>query len=165
MNTIEDAALIDAVRQQMTRSVARQVAAAGNLANVDTPVPSLEREADRLEALRSCAIIDTHSDADFDDLVAVASVIAEAPQAWIAFVDETRWWVKAWVGHAPRELPRTAVLCAESMVTAEPMVERAGWDISSAPEQAPTASAEKVTDGADRSILHTAARSTSAARS
>jgi flagellar basal-body rod protein FlgB len=37
VNTIDDAALIEALRQQMTKSVARQVAAAGNLANVDTP--------------------------------------------------------------------------------------------------------------------------------
>ena len=67
-----------------------------------TPVVSLEREVDRLEALRSCAIIDTQPEADFDDLVAVASVIAEVPQACIAFVDETRWWVKAWVGQMAR---------------------------------------------------------------
>jgi PAS domain S-box-containing protein len=87
-----------------------------------TPVMSLEREADRLEALRSCAIIDTRPEADFDDLVAVASVIADAPQACIAFVDETRWWVKAWVGQVPRELPRASVLCHELITTAEPMV-------------------------------------------
>jgi flagellar basal-body rod protein FlgB len=37
VNTIDDAALVEALRQQMTKSVARQVAAAGNLANVDTP--------------------------------------------------------------------------------------------------------------------------------
>ena len=37
MNTIDDAALIESLRAQMTKSVARQVAAAGNLANVDTP--------------------------------------------------------------------------------------------------------------------------------
>jgi PAS domain S-box-containing protein len=83
---------------------------------------SLEREADRLEALRSCAIIDTQPEADFDDLVAVASVIADAPQACIAFVDETRWWVKAWVGQMPRELPRASVLCHELIATAEPLV-------------------------------------------
>jgi len=87
-----------------------------------TPVASLEREADRLEALRSCAIMDTQPEADFDDLVAVASVIADAPQACIAFVDETRWWVKAWVGQVARELPRTAVMGNELIVTAEPMV-------------------------------------------
>jgi flagellar basal-body rod protein FlgB len=37
VNTIDDAALVEALRQQMTKSVARQVAASGNLANVDTP--------------------------------------------------------------------------------------------------------------------------------
>jgi flagellar basal-body rod protein FlgB len=37
VNTIDDAALVEALRQQMTKSVARQVAAAGNLANVNTP--------------------------------------------------------------------------------------------------------------------------------
>jgi PAS domain S-box-containing protein len=87
-----------------------------------TAVASLEREADRLEALRSSAIIDTQPEADFDDLVAVASVIAEVPQACIAFVDETRWWVKAWVGQMARELPRGSVLCADSIATAEPLV-------------------------------------------
>lgn len=37
MNGISDSALIDALRRQMTIAVARQVASAGNLANVDTP--------------------------------------------------------------------------------------------------------------------------------
>ena len=37
MNGINDTALVAALRRQMTMSVARQVAAAGNLANVDTP--------------------------------------------------------------------------------------------------------------------------------
>lgn len=37
MNEISDAQLIESLRRQMTKSVARQVAAAGNLANADTP--------------------------------------------------------------------------------------------------------------------------------
>ena len=37
MNEINDAELIESLRRQMTKSVARQVAAAGNLANLDTP--------------------------------------------------------------------------------------------------------------------------------
>ncbi len=37
MNEISDAQLIESLRRQMTKSVARQVAAAGNLANIDTP--------------------------------------------------------------------------------------------------------------------------------
>jgi flagellar basal-body rod protein FlgB len=37
MNEISDSAVLAALRRQMTVAVARQVAAAGNLANVDTP--------------------------------------------------------------------------------------------------------------------------------
>jgi len=37
VNEISDAQLIESLRRQMTKSVARQVAAAGNLANLDTP--------------------------------------------------------------------------------------------------------------------------------
>ena len=37
MSEINDSAVIAALRRQMTVSVARQVAAAGNLANIDTP--------------------------------------------------------------------------------------------------------------------------------
>jgi len=37
MNEIGDAALVALLRRQMTHAVARQVVAAGNLANVDTP--------------------------------------------------------------------------------------------------------------------------------
>lgn len=37
MNEMSDAAIIANLRREMTRAVARQVAAAGNLANVETP--------------------------------------------------------------------------------------------------------------------------------
>jgi flagellar basal-body rod protein FlgB len=37
MGDISDAAIISALRNQMTRAVARQVASAGNLANLETP--------------------------------------------------------------------------------------------------------------------------------
>ena len=37
MSTISDSSVIDALRRQMTIAVAKQVASAGNLANIDTP--------------------------------------------------------------------------------------------------------------------------------
>ncbi len=37
MNEMSDAAVVAALRREMTRAVARQVAAAGNLANLETP--------------------------------------------------------------------------------------------------------------------------------
>lgn len=37
MNKISDSSVVDALRRQMTIAVAKQVASAGNLANIDTP--------------------------------------------------------------------------------------------------------------------------------
>jgi flagellar basal-body rod protein FlgB len=37
LNKISDSSVIDALRRQMTIAVAKQVASAGNLANIDTP--------------------------------------------------------------------------------------------------------------------------------
>ena len=37
MSRISDASVVDALRRQMTIAVAKQVAAAGNVANIDTP--------------------------------------------------------------------------------------------------------------------------------
>jgi flagellar basal body rod protein FlgB len=42
VNTIDDAALVEALRQQMTKSVARQVAASSNLANVPSFADALK---------------------------------------------------------------------------------------------------------------------------
>jgi PAS domain S-box-containing protein len=75
-----------------------------------TPIAT-EEEA-RVGALRSCAILDTATEPDFDDLVRMAATVADVPRAAIAFVDETRWWAKAWVGDITQEQARHDTLCA-----------------------------------------------------
>ena len=50
MGDMSDATIISALRQQMTRAVARQVASAGNLANLETP-GYRTREAEFSDAL------------------------------------------------------------------------------------------------------------------
>jgi PAS domain S-box-containing protein len=67
-------------------------------------------EAARLDAIRTCAILDSGAEPDFDDLVHLAAQVAGVPSAVIAFADETRWWVKACVGDGPSETPRHATL-------------------------------------------------------
>ena len=80
------------------------------------------REAARLDALQSCAILDTKPEADFDDLAAVAAEIAGASTTVVAFVDDNRWWVKARVGDVPTVLDRQAVLCHASFARGEPLI-------------------------------------------
>ena len=80
------------------------------------------REAARLDALQSCAILDTKPEADFDDLAAVAAEVTGASTTVVAFVDDTRWWVKARVGDVPTVLDRQAVLCHAAFARGEPLI-------------------------------------------
>ncbi len=81
-----------------------------------------DSEAARLEALEACAILDTAPEPDYDDLAEVAAAIAGTPVAAISFIDATRWWVKAGVGVATREMPRHTTLCADVVRTKKPLI-------------------------------------------
>ncbi len=62
MNEISDSAVVAALRRQMTVAVARQVAAAGNLANVDTPgYKALEVSFDETLDQRTDALAGTNA--------------------------------------------------------------------------------------------------------
>jgi PAS domain S-box-containing protein len=100
------------------------------------------REAARLDALRSCAILDTKPEPDFDDLAAVAAELTGATATVVAFVDHARWWVKARVGDVPAMLDRHAVLCHTAFERCEPLIVRdlAAYDCRPAtPEVGPDA--------------------------
>jgi PAS domain S-box-containing protein len=87
-----------------------------------TAAVEVDREAARLAALQSCAIVDTCPEPDFDDLAAVAATLADTPHAAIAFIDDTRWWAKARVGEPPVEIPREQSLCYEAIRRGEPLI-------------------------------------------
>jgi hypothetical protein len=52
----------------------------------------------RLAALRQYGILDTPREADFDEVVEVASAICRAPISVINLIDHGRQWFKAEVG-------------------------------------------------------------------
>jgi PAS domain S-box-containing protein len=100
------------------------------------------REAARLDALRSCAILDTKPEPDFDDLAAVAAELTGAAVTVVAFVDHKRWWVKARVGDVPAVVDRHAVLCHTAFERGESLIVRdlAAYDCRpSTPEVGPDA--------------------------
>jgi PAS domain S-box-containing protein len=81
-------------------------------------------EASRLEALHQFHILDTHPEAEFDDLVRLAARLCAAPVALISFVDERREWIKAQAGvtlaHIPRETaPGAHVVAAAKLLTVQ----------------------------------------------
>ena len=86
-------------------------------------MPAAERpgdEAERLRALLGYGILDTPREADYDDLVVLASTICGAPTSLITLIDDDRQWFKAHitpVGDAfPRESPREISFCAHAIL-------------------------------------------------
>ena len=79
-------------------------------------------EAERLDVLRAYRILDTEAEADFDDLVEVASEVLGTPIALISLVDERRQWFKARRGLEVRETPRDQAFCAHAILGTETMI-------------------------------------------
>ncbi|KLK91321.1 histidine kinase [Microvirga vignae] len=73
-------------------------------------------EDDRLAALRSYRVLDTHPEPAFDDLVQLAASACQAPIALISLIDERRQWFKAEVGLGVRETPLDRSICLSVML-------------------------------------------------
>jgi GAF domain-containing protein len=84
--------------------------------------PPPDHQAARLAALRSCAVLDTGPEPLYDDVVALAARICDAPIAYVALVDETRQWLKARVGLHVSETPRDRAFCAHAIQDSEPLI-------------------------------------------
>ncbi|MEI8233786.1 MAG: ATP-binding protein [Verrucomicrobiota bacterium] len=87
---------------------------------MNAPLP--EREAERLQALRDYALMDTNPEAVFDEIVALASYVFHTPIAGIGLLDDRRQWFKAHIGLDFAEAPRDAVFCAHTILEPEVLV-------------------------------------------
>ncbi|NNJ11136.1 GAF domain-containing protein [Chloroflexales bacterium ZM16-3] len=76
----------------------------------------------RLQALYRCAIIDTVSEAPFNDLASLAASSCQAPIALIGFIDDHREWFKAQVGFDLSELPINQSLDVSLLTLPEPLI-------------------------------------------
>jgi GAF domain-containing protein len=74
-------------------------------------------------ALRSHEILDTQSDANFDNVVPLAARLAECPIAAVSLIDADRQWFKAAHGLDAAETPRAVSFCAHAILRpGEPLV-------------------------------------------
>ncbi len=70
----------------------------------------------RLAALRRYDILDTPREADFDEVVKVASAVCGTPISVVNLIDEGRQWFKAEVGLGIRETPLDSSICAHAIL-------------------------------------------------
>ncbi|MDQ1522745.1 MAG: hypothetical protein QOE47_669 [Pyrinomonadaceae bacterium] len=80
------------------------------------------KEAERIAALRECAILDTGAEESFDDIVRLAAYICQTPIALVSLVDTARLWFKAKVGFPLDELPRESTFCTQAILKPEPFI-------------------------------------------
>lgn len=70
----------------------------------------------RLETLAAYNILETEAEADFDDIVALASKICDVPVSLISLVDHDRQWFKARVGFDPEETTLAESVCSHAIL-------------------------------------------------
>jgi GAF domain-containing protein len=84
------------------------------------PIPANEEV--RVSALHALNVLDTAPEADFDDIVILASEICGAPISLVTLVDTKRQWFKAKFGMDSDETDREVSFCAHAIMGRDLMV-------------------------------------------
>lgn len=74
-----------------------------------------KNELERLDALLSYKVLDTHPEKDFDDITRLASEICDMPVSIITLLDENRQWFKSKIGLDLNETARDVSFCGHAI--------------------------------------------------
>jgi signal transduction histidine kinase len=84
------------------------------------PIPL--NESERLSELYRYNILDTPAEGDFDEIVQLASSLANCPISLITLIDKDRQWFKAKLGMEISETEREVAFCAHCILQNEPLI-------------------------------------------
>ena len=76
----------------------------------------------RLHTLHALNVLDTAPEADFDDIVALASGLCAAPISLVSLVDADRQWFKARIGMEVTQTHREVSFCAHAILGGDLMI-------------------------------------------
>ena len=74
-----------------------------------------DNESERLQDLKSYAIMDTLPELSFDQLTILAARVCQTPIALLSFIDEDRQWFKSTYGIELTEIPRHISACNQTI--------------------------------------------------
>ncbi len=80
-------------------------------------------ELTRQRALDSYRVVDSFPEAEYDDIVRIASIVCDAPTALISLIDRDRQWFKARTGFELSQGSRDEAFCAHAIRTPGEMME------------------------------------------
>ena len=83
---------------------------------IDPPADAAGSESERLAALDRYGILDTPREAQFDDIVRLATRLFDVPIAVVSLVADDRQWFKAEIGLGVRETSLDVSICKEAML-------------------------------------------------
>jgi signal transduction histidine kinase len=81
---------------------------------ISAPIP--ENEGTRISALHDSCLLDTPQEAEFDEIVKLASLLCNTPISLISLVDTNRQWFKARIGLDVNETPRNVSFCSHAIL-------------------------------------------------
>jgi PAS domain S-box-containing protein len=118
--SVED---IEAPREQNkpTPSDRLSKSAVSGIHAVNSPLASTDQKK-RSQVLSDLEILDTPPEAEFDDLVSLASEICGTPISLISLIDSDRQWFKAAVGLAASQTSIISSFCAHAIAQQGPLI-------------------------------------------
>ncbi len=79
-------------------------------------IPIPENENQRLKALKGYGLLDTLTEAEFDRVTQLASIVCDVPIALVSLIDENRQWFKSEYGLGVKETPRELAFCGYAIM-------------------------------------------------